>query len=338
MPRLSLPLLLPVAALAAGAAPAAPKARPAAPAKPAPAKAGPMRPSQLPPGSTFVAVNGEAVTISNYVDRLSLAFAPQMREILVEEALVRQEAKRRKLAAAAAEVTAVVAQVYGETARRYGGEKNLEKELQSTRGWSLADYKVVIREQAVAQVLRQKIAADLVKDAAVTDADVAKLYDERKMNFTVADTISISHILVRRPGETEPEQDRAARARAEDMLKQLKGGKPFEELALSASDDKITGARGGKVPTDIVRGAHPFGDAFEAVVFNAPPGLVGEVVPSPLGFHLVRVDGKKAGRLLPLEEVREQIKQSLLGERRQRAMEELFVRLRTTAKVDTGRF
>jgi len=283
-------------------------------------------------------VNGEAVPVAAYVDRLSVAFAPQMREMLVEEALVRQEAARRKLTATPADLNAVVTQVYGETARRYGGEKNLEKELAATRGWSLADYKVVLRDQAPIQVLRNKIAADLVKDAAVTDAAVEKLYDERKMSFQVPDTISVSHILVRRPGETEPDRDREARARAEGMLRQLKGGKPFEELAIESSDDRLTGARGGKVPTDIVRGAHPFGDAFEAIAFNAPPGLIGEVVPSPMGFHLVRVDGKKAGRLLPLEEVRGQIRQTLLAERRQQAMEELFVKLRTTARVDTGKF
>jgi parvulin-like peptidyl-prolyl isomerase len=293
----------------------------------------------MPANAPFVVVNGEVVPISVYVDRMSLSFAPQIREALIEETLVRAEAKKRGLKAATADVDRLVSKAYGDTLRRYGSEENLAKELQNTRGWSITDYKAVIREQAEPQVLREKIAQSLVKDTEVKDEEISARYDANKEQFSVPATIAISHIMVRRPGDGNADQDAAAKSKAEGLLRQVSAdGADFAKIALESSDDKATAARGGKIPTELVRGAHPFGDAFESTVFTSEPGLVKQVVPTPLGYHIVRLDSKKPGRLLTLKEVKDQIKTALLAERRQRAMEELFVQLRTKAKIDTGRF
>lgn len=325
------------------AAPALAQARPKpkptakAAAKPAARPAGPDLPSKVPATTPFVVVNGEHIPVSTYVDRLSLTFAPQMREAFIEETLLKQEAKKRGVKATAAEVEALVTKVFTQTTQRYGGEQNLAEELKNTRGWSLADYKAVIREQAGPQVLREKLAQSLVKADTVKDEEINSRYDNNKSQFNVPDTIRISHILVRRPQGASEEA--GARSKAEDLLKQAQApGADFAKLAQENSDDKATGARGGKVPTELVRGAHPFGDAFEAAVFNAEVGVVPQVVPTPIGFHIIKLDAKKPGRLLPVAEVKEQIRQSILAERRQRAMEELFVQLRTNAKIETGRF
>lgn len=339
--RSAVPVLL--AAVAASPALAQAKPKPKTPAKASPSAArpaaGPDRPSALPGTAPFIVVNGKPITVATYVDRLSLAFAPQMREVLIEEALVRGEAQQRGIKATAAEIDKVVSRAYGETLRRYGSEENLGKELKASRGWSVADYKAVIREQAEPQVLKEKIAASLVADDAVKDEEIAARYDSNKQQFSIPETIKISHIMIRRPGDGDKEKDAAARGKAEALLKQASApNADFAKLAQEASDDKATAERGGKIPTELVRGAHPFGDAFESTVFTAEPGLIKEVIPTPIGYHVVRLDAKKPGRLLTLNEVKDQIKMALLAERRQRALDELFVQLRTKAKIDTGRF
>jgi parvulin-like peptidyl-prolyl isomerase len=328
---LSLALLLP--AWAQNGTPRKPVKKPAALRRP-----GPDVPSKAAPGASFCVVNGEAVPLSVYMDRLSLRYAPEMRETLIEEMLVRQEAKRRKLTATPAEIEKTVARAYGESVRRYGEEKLLVEDLKNTRGWTPEDFKAVIRDQADVQVLRAKIAESLAGPDSVTDEQVKTRYESQKQAFTQPDTVRISHIMVRRPSDAA--QEPAARKKAEGLLKQVQDarGANFEQVARESSDDDATKAKGGKIPVEIARGANPYGAAFEAAVFSAPVGIVDEVIATPLGFHVVRVEEKRPGRLLPLSEVREQIRAALLMQRQQQALDELFVRLRTSAKIDTGRY
>src|SRR4051812_25133997 len=126
---------LPVVLLCLAAAPSLAQTKPKTKSAPEAPKGsgGPDRPSQLPGSAPFVTINGEVVPVSTYVDRLSLTFGPQMREALIEETVVRQEAAKRGIKASPAEVDKVVERVYGDTLRRYGSEENLAKELKATR-------------------------------------------------------------------------------------------------------------------------------------------------------------------------------------------------------------
>lgn len=320
------------------AAPAAPKPRRSAPTaapKPAAAQA-PLLPSKLRMDAPFVTVNGSKVTVGSYIDRLSLAYAPGMREQLVAELLLGQEAERRKISVSAPEITALVNETLQQNERSAGGKEALERDLQRERGWSLADYRRVIAMQARSQIIRQKLMEALVATGSVTDAEIEKRYEERKDAFRQPERIRISHILLKRKeGETEA----AARARAADLLTQVKA-KPeaFDELARLHSVDAATAPGGGRVPVLLPRGAHPFGPSFDAAVFGRDPGIVSQVVATDLGFHVIRVDERLAEGAVALDEVKSQIRSALLMERRRQALDELLLRLRTEAKVDTGPF
>lgn len=355
------PVLILLGAIVAAAPAAAQKKRPAAPAKKttakkaparkAPAKApatqakkpapGPDLPSKLPLTAPFCTVNGVKIPISEYVDFLSIRYGPNIREELIGWALLRQEAKRRGITATAAEVQAAVDRAYQKMVSEKGGEKELAADLKATRGWTLSDYRAVIRAQADLQILQDKLGQSLVKPTDVKAEEIQKEYDSRTELFTQPDAVWISHILVRRPSDDEvnrEDKDRQARILAEEYLKRVKGGTPFEQVAKEGSQDTATGPKGGKVSSGIVRGKNPFGAAFEAVVYNSPVGLVNQVIPTPLGYHVIRVDQKKEERTLPLAEVKDQIMGALLAQHRARALDELFVQLRTKAKIETGKF
>jgi foldase protein PrsA len=312
----------------------------AAPAKPGAPAAGvaPALPSKAPATAAVAIVNGEAIPLAAYLDRLSVNLGAGVRDGLIEELLVRQEAKRRRLTASAADLERVTDRIYKQTAESYGGEARLIETLKATRGWSKETYRWVIRSQAAPQVLREKLAATLVPASAVTDAETAARYEEARALFAEPDSVRISHILIAHPENAG--EGAAARARAQRLLDRIRlgGGASFEQVARESSDDKATAAQGGKLPLDLKRGQHPYGAAFDAAVFNAGVGLVPEVVAAPDGYHVVRVDTKTPGRQLPLSEVREQVRASLLQEKREEAMEKLFLRLRTEAKISVGRF
>ncbi len=332
-------LIGPALALPAVAAPGKPAARPAKPAKPG-AVPRPDLPSRLPLSRPAVVVNGEVIPISVYVDRLSLAYGPQLREDLVLEALLRQEAKRRKITASKAEIEAMVDRVYSQYVQSHGDERRMITELDRTRGWSVEIFRQVVREQAPVQVLRLKLHESLAKPADISDAEIQGRYKQREAAFHQPEAIRISHIFYAKSPEGSAEKDAAAAQKADAMLKRVleaKGGN-FEALARQNSEDETTRALGGRIATPIVRGANPFGVAFERIVFQAAVGVVDQVVVSSMGYHIIRIDGKQPERQVPLEEVRTQIRDSLLAEKRDKAMDELMLKLRGAAKVNTGKF
>ena len=79
-----------------------------------------------------------------------------------------------------------------------------------------------------------------------TDSDVQAYYNQHKTEYQVPETSKVRHLLVKTPepgadGKVDPKADAAAKAKAEDYLKQAKSGGNFAEMAKKYSDDKGTG-------------------------------------------------------------------------------------------------
>ncbi|MBN1782500.1 peptidylprolyl isomerase [bacterium] len=88
-------------------------------------------------------------------------------------------------------------------------------------------------------------------------------------------TVKASHILCR----TETD--------AKDVLKRLKSGASFEEMAKQYSVDKSSASKGGSL------GEFKRGDLlpeFEKAALSLKPGEISDVVKSPLGYHVIRRD------------------------------------------------
>lgn len=333
-----LPALVCLTLAGPAAAQSTSKVKPAA--KPAPkSQVGPDLPSKLGANAPVCVVDGVTIPLSKYVDRLSLRFGPEIRETLIQEALLRAEAGRRHVTVTPAEIDAMARKTYADAVRQFGSEKALAQSLDQTRGWSLADFKAVLREQSETPALRGKLAAALVKPDAVTDEEISRQYEEQKAQFSQPETVRVSHILIRRSAQGA-EADAAARKHAEELLTRLEqaNGANFDQMAKTESADEATAASGGSIPVALPRGANPFGAAFDAAVYPAAPGLVREVIAAPDGYHLVRVDEKKPARLLPLSEVKEQLRASLLAGKRDQELDKLISRLRASAQISTGKF
>lgn len=125
--------------------------------------------------------------------------------------------------------------------------------------------------------------------------DVAAYYEEHKEEFAV-DEVTASHILVK-------EKDLA-----EDILKQLKEGASFEELAAKHNPDS-TKDTGGSLGT-FGRGAMI--KDFEDAAFALQPGELSEPVMTEHGYHIIKVTDKKQG-YKTLEEATNDIKATLVS-------------------------
>ncbi len=103
--------------------------------------------------------------------------------------------------------------------------------------------------------------------------------------------IRASHILIRVQGETVADTA-AARATLEDLRTRIAAGEDFATLARQYSDDVASGREGGDLGFfGVGRMVQPFNDAVFAL---ANPGDISDIVQSRFGFHLIRLEEKKA--------------------------------------------
>jgi peptidyl-prolyl cis-trans isomerase D len=148
-----------------------------------------------------------------------------------------------------------------------------------------------------------------------SEEDIRVYYEAHAEDYQQPEEVRARHILLTLPPEppagaaTEQkaaaEQQRAAvRARAAEIVSKVKAGEDFAALATSHSEDPGSAKAGGDLGF-FARGRMV--PAFEDAAFALAPGTVSDVVESPFGLHIIKVEEKRPARTQPLEEVRERI-------------------------------
>jgi peptidyl-prolyl cis-trans isomerase D len=130
---------------------------------------------------------------------------------------------------------------------------------------------------------------------------------DAKTRWTQPPAVKVRVISARLPPGSTAEQERAARARIDAALAEVKGGKDFATVAKEKSDDP-TKDSGGDLGF-VSRGASPYGKTLEDEAAKLEPGQVSAVFKDRTGFHVLKAEEKKPQRVQPLEEVRQQIVQ-----------------------------
>jgi peptidyl-prolyl cis-trans isomerase SurA len=131
----------------------------------------------------------------------------------------------------------------------------------------------------------------------VSDSDLKNFYERHLTLFMLPEEYRISQILLL-PRKTESRKD--LRLRAQDVHGQIAKGGEFDDLALRYSDDPDA-ARGGAL--GFIRQGE-MDPAIERAVAALQPGQVSEPVETTDGYHIIRLDEKKASQFRPFEEVK----------------------------------
>jgi len=162
--------------------------------------------------------------------------------------------------------------------------------------------------------------------AVVLPGEVEKYYRDNEPQYTTAEQVRASHILLK----TEGKDEAAVKARAEALLKQVKGGADFAALAGKESEDEQSKAQGGDLD---YFGRGRMVKEFEEVAFGLPVGQVSDLVKSSFGFHIIKVTDKKPEAKRSLDEVRQQITDQLAFERAQTQATALAEQIAKDAKT-----
>ena len=182
------------------------------------------------------------------------------------------------------------------------------------------------------------ILIDTAKVAAatpVTDADLQAYYNQHQDEYRIPETVTVRHILIKTPtpgpdGKVDQKGVDAAKAKAEDVQKQLKAGGDFAELAKKYSDDPGSAQNGGLLPP-ITRGRTV--PEFEQAAFNTPKGQTTDIIRTSYGFHIIRVEDKQNARVKPLDEVKPQIEAAVKQQKSAAAAQSLANSVESIAKT-----
>lgn len=163
----------------------------------------------------------------------------------------------------------------------------------------------------------------LQDEATVSDQDLQAYYDQHRDEFRVPEQVSVRQILIKTPlagadGKVDPKGLDESRKKADDVLKQLKAGGKFEDLAKKYSDDP-SGKNGGSVGW-VKRGGFPVPDV-EKAAFSLPKGGTSDVISAGYAFVILHVDDKQDAHAKTLAEVKGDIEPILKQQKASRAAE-----------------
>ena len=233
---------------------------------------------------------------------------------LIEETLLLQEASRQKIKVAPEDVTKELNLFMDQLKTQFPDIETMDKELKAAN-LTEATFKAFLEQYLTIQGLYAKTTERVV----VTGTDTSKYYDEHKAEFVEAAAVQARHILVKTKEE------------AQKLLAQIKGGKDFAALAKEVSLDPGSKEEGGELPRF---GRGEMYEEFETAAFALSPGQLSDVVSTPAGFHIILLEQKFPEKQLSLDEVKDQIKDMLLEERRGEAFDKIIADLQSKAKIN----
>ena len=169
-------------------------------------------------------------------------------------------------------------------------------------------------------LLASYAAEKVISTVSVSDKEARDYYEENKDRFNQGETVNASHILV----DTEE--------KALELLAKIKSGEVSFEDCAKENSSCPSGQQGGSLG-DFGRGQMV--PEFDTAVFSMEEGEITETpVKTQFGYHLIKLNKKNPATTPAFEEIASEIKQGLLGEKRQKAYESKINQLKILYPVD----
>jgi len=269
-------------------------------------------------------LNGEFANIKSYFESLGNVsccerdpeFRGYARQNIVARVLLAQEAQRALPPTPPDDVEAALEKLKEEN----GGEQRFLAALGAT-----PDQLDLVRRDLEADLRVRRLVEGLSDgDAEPTDTDLRRFYDEHLDYFKTAEEVRASHILKSARGEKRHEAYEELR----QLRKRLQAGENFEDVARKHSD---------KADEHIDLGFFKRGELaeeFEVVAFSLDVGEISPIFATPFGYHLITVTERKPATPKPFDEVRPQVLELVLAERRQEKTRKLVEDLQARAKIE----
>jgi peptidyl-prolyl cis-trans isomerase C len=226
---------------------------------------------------------------------------------MVERKVLVQEARKLGIKISQEEVS----QAISEIKKDYPGEGFGEK--LNLKGVSLEEWKTRLEEKLLAEKM---IRSALHSSKGVNEKELLQYYETHRSSFELGPKVKARQIVV------------ADGEEAIQILKRLKKGEKFEKMAAEKSlgPEKI---KGGDLGT-FSQGEKPA--EFDSV-FEMKVGDVSEVIKSPYGYHIFKLEEKTEARRISFEEARSGILQELIQKKGEEDYQKWLSGLKKKAKI-----
>jgi parvulin-like peptidyl-prolyl isomerase len=177
------------------------------------------------------------------------------------------------------------------------------------------------KEQLRQRLLIEKVISRVSQVTSPIDEQTMKEYDEQhREEFAVAEQVRVRQIVVK---------DREG---AESILRKLKRGDPFEELAKRYSSGPEA-EEGGDLGF-FGRGEMP--EEFD-VVFALQEGGISDIVQSPYGYHIFQVVAKRGQAELDFVQVKDQIRNMIMREEADKTFQDWLKSIKKQARITVNK-
>lgn len=176
---------------------------------------------------------------------------------------------------------------------------------------SEVDFDALLRPFLEQEMIRKLGDEVLDTDAEVSDDELKALFDEEQPGAEVR----ARHILLRVADDADEAERDSVREQAAELRERALAGSDFAELASEHSEDPGSSDQGGDL------GFFSRGDMmapFEEAAFALEVGDVSEVVETPYGYHVIKLDERRS---VEFEDVKEEFREQTLMARQQDAEE-----------------
>lgn len=172
---------------------------------------------------------------------------------------------------------------------------------------------------------------EVIEKITINENKARSYYKDHPDAFRTPEMIRVKHILIKTEASASEEEKKKGKAKAEEVLKRVKGGEDFSKLASEVSDDSGTKDKGGDLDF-FPRGTMI--PAFEEVAFSLKPGETSGLVETEYGYHIIKMEEKKDAVLEPYEKIKDKVKDQALQEMRKAALGEFIEKAMKNARVE----
>lgn len=280
------------------------------------------------PAHIVAEIDGDAITIADFtkeffplVEGYDTPSSDQEQEALqdlkealldqlIEKRVILHQAPKMGIAVSDEELEEVVAAI-----QREYPEGGFEEVVQDE------DFFLQWKEQLRQRLLIEKVISRVSQVTSPIDEEtMRKYYEQHREEFAVAEQLRVRQIVVK---------DRKG---AESILRKLKRGDPFEDMARRHSSGPEA-EEGGDLGF-FGRGDMP--EEFD-VVFSLQEGEISDIVQSPYGYHIFQVVAKRGQAELDFAQVKDRIRSVIMREEEEKTFQDWLKMIKKQTRITVNK-
>jgi len=276
---------------------------------------------------------GQAIDLKSDLSNAQLRTAldeitPQIMVDAVDEMLVVQRGKELGYKLGDEQFKSVLDNIKKEN--KMESEEQFQAALKA-ENMTLADLRRNLERQMIQQRVQQN---EVLGKIGVTDDEARRYYEAHMNEFTTPPSVTLREILITVSTDAKGlnvATDEAAKARAEEIRKRVtSGGESFEKLAAEVSDSPSKANAGLIGPLSV----NDISPELRKLIESMKPGDVAELVRTPRGYQILKLETITPTQTLPLDQAREQISERVFTDKRRAEFQKYLVKLRTQAIIE----